>query len=941
MTKTTHPLPSAPPPASHRWIIRLTFVLAMIILPLYAVKTSYKTDYSDFTVYFRTAERFKNHIWGEVYSLGDGTSPFRYAPPFLLFFRPLAEFSLNQAQLIWYFLQYFWFASGFYWIYRTIQLWNPSRALFLTCLSALFILRFCLDTFTIGQVSSLMFLGFSFGLFAWAAGRPVAAAVGIAVPALFKIGPSILFGVYLSGRWRERWWGLATALLMSFCPVAILGVWVYFVSAEGLWNLLWSGWAQIVSMDSVYYDASHYGSQSLKSFLLRLAKIQVLTPAAVHFFYVSLSLSAVLGTLAFWFFRRPVSARGRGLFYSLGIFIGMWVMPETFKYSLTPLAIPAALLLSTIFTDPSRTIRPPDRFTPVALGAGYLFLSLAGKDLIVDWLFFGLQEFSVPFFCTVLLGIATYRAAWRESTGTFSFLPQSTPLGPWPTFPTLERSCEISLLIPIDLKTIYDPRFRPDLFQGQLLARQELLIAHTSARGGAAGYEILLSFYESAVDAHTNAGGNAVFNPNPNTSNIKKIKELVKNLGRVRVLADPVLANRASALRAGFLASSGKYILTSRMDQAGEVPFFKEALSLLHEGHDLVREIRGSHRLDPSTLAFSWRLGAHAFAVQSSPKSLFDLELGLLAQARGYSDRYLPELPRAKLTWWKRWREYLTLIGLYLRLAARYRRGCFKILPPLAKITADDWGLSAGINEGILRLAQLGIVRRVSIMANTPHIEYLLHELRAIPQIELGMHFNLTWGRPSQKNPPADLPFLDGTKFLPSPPRFFFCWFWALITGKGKRSSNFVKAEFRAQLAQLRAAGVNPVHLDGHQHMHQVPGVIDILAHDLREAGIKQVRIPYDSSLWLTPQFPFLILSILARWRLSHYGFKYSSFIYPQMIHFQDHGLLRARLAQNPAAEVIVHPARTNDLDTLEFPDPYTHERVTEFRSLQQLGYNL
>ena len=66
--------------------IALSAVLALITLPLYALKVAEKTDYTDFSVYYRAALRMKLGQWTQIYTLQDGASPFRYSPIFLPFF---------------------------------------------------------------------------------------------------------------------------------------------------------------------------------------------------------------------------------------------------------------------------------------------------------------------------------------------------------------------------------------------------------------------------------------------------------------------------------------------------------------------------------------------------------------------------------------------------------------------------------------------------------------------------------------------------------------------------------------------------------------------------------------------------------------------------------------------------------------------------------------
>ncbi len=181
-------------------IVTFTLAVGVFVLPLYGYKVHLQHDCTDFSVFFRAAERVKNLQWNEIYNLQDGSSPFRYAPPLLPLFRPFAELSIHQAHLVWFFLQYLWFGLGFIFIYQSLRICIRRKArlrtVAVTCLSLLFILRFCLDSFTIGQSSSLLFLGFCLGFYFWIRQHPVKMALSLLIPTVFKIGPGFLYGVF-------------------------------------------------------------------------------------------------------------------------------------------------------------------------------------------------------------------------------------------------------------------------------------------------------------------------------------------------------------------------------------------------------------------------------------------------------------------------------------------------------------------------------------------------------------------------------------------------------------------------------------------------------------------------------------------------------------------------------------------------------------------------
>src|SRR5208283_5323715 len=52
--------------------------------------------------------------------------------------------------------------------------------------------------------------------------------------------------------------------------------------------------------------------------------------------------------------------------------------------------------------------------------------------------------------------------------------------------------------------------------------------------------------------------------------------------------------------------------------------------------------------------------------------------------------------------------------------------------------------------------------------------------------------------------------------------------------------------ELAAQVRRIRAAGLDPSHLDTHKHTHLAPPVLDALVRVAEEFGIRWVRRPFD-----------------------------------------------------------------------------------------------
>ncbi|MGZ6334155.1 MAG: glycosyltransferase family 87 protein, partial [Bdellovibrionota bacterium] len=477
-------------PLPRKLLIAVALIFAAIVLPIYLVKVHQKVDYTDFDVYYRAASRAAAGNWGGIYDPRDGASPYRYMPLFLPLFRPFAGLDLADAHVLWYLIAYLSFVLGFVYLYRTLRLSHVTRptAASVTALSALMILRLCLDTFTSGQVSAVMFLCFMASLYSYCVRRPGRAGAWLLLPTLFKIGPGILYGIFALGPRRIRRPALWTSAAIGTTFAALATLWI------GPWErarALWSGWIGMVRADSSYYDASHYGSQSLKSALLRLANRQVLSLHAAETLHLVIAACGCAALAAFWLFRRPSGARSRALFFALGLFAYMWFMPETFKYSLTPMALPIALLL----TAPKK-----GWLHWLSLASVTATISLAGKDVVGDAIFFPLQKMSLPFLATLLSGITIAVDAWKSSRRAHFLGDERITLGPWPRLPVLVPELEASVLIPL-------PLTRTSLVHPELLAAQVHRLREVLEPRYGEAFEILIIPYgELLSEFHPSLG---------------------------------------------------------------------------------------------------------------------------------------------------------------------------------------------------------------------------------------------------------------------------------------------------------------------------------------------------------------------------------------------------------------------------------------------------
>jgi chitin disaccharide deacetylase len=139
-------------------------------------------------------------------------------------------------------------------------------------------------------------------------------------------------------------------------------------------------------------------------------------------------------------------------------------------------------------------------------------------------------------------------------------------------------------------------------------------------------------------------------------------------------------------------------------------------------------------------------------------------------------------------------------------------------------LCADDYGMTPAVTRGILALLAAGRITATGAMTNMPAWREAARELGAFEgKADLGVHLNLTCGPPL-----TDAEGLVEGGALPKLPSL-------LARGLlGQLPLAAIQAEFNAQLAEFEdRMGRMPDFVDGHQHVHAMPGVRRVLAEVL------------------------------------------------------------------------------------------------------------
>jgi len=232
-------------------------------------------------------------------------------------------------------------------------------------------------------------------------------------------------------------------------------------------------------------------------------------------------------------------------------------------------------------------------------------------------------------------------------------------------------------------------------------------------------------------------------------------------------------------------------------------------------------------------------------------------------------------------------------------------------------LTADDWGFSPAVNEGILELVQMGAINNVALTANMPFLEHKLSELLEQRNCcHFSLHFNIVDG--NSLNPHARTLLSAKTGMFPGLKQQIFRSFSFQL------ESHEVADEFESQLNRLQELGVPVNRINGHQHAHLLPGVMSSIFPVMQRNGLEIARLPLDSDLWLSTKNFLSVLSHLNEVLYPTYRPCFERCYY----HLK-------KLSAHRNCEFLFHPAWKLDFDEFGVSDPYREPRIHEYNILK------
>lgn len=267
-------------------------------------------------------------------------------------------------------------------------------------------------------------------------------------------------------------------------------------------------------------------------------------------------------------------------------------------------------------------------------------------------------------------------------------------------------------------------------------------------------------------------------------------------------------------------------------------------------------------------------------------------------------------------------------------------------------VNADDFGLTEGVNRGIIDGYKSGIISSTTLMANGMAFDSAVVASLEMPSLGVGVHLNLTQGRPVR--PPSEVPSLVTSEGL----------FHSTPMALARRilahrvSPQDVESELRSQIEKIASAGVRITHLDSHKHIHLLPPILTMVVSLAREYRIDCIRLPVEpasSALgplqsgraeWLRVSKQYLLaraLSTLAVCQLkkvAHAGlYRPENFYGLSQTEFLDAAILSKLLRAVPegTSELMCHPGYVDEA-LLQTRTRLRAHRETELKALTAPG---
>lgn len=162
-------------------------------------------------------------------------------------------------------------------------------------------------------------------------------------------------------------------------------------------------------------------------------------------------------------------------------------------------------------------------------------------------------------------------------------------------------------------------------------------------------------------------------------------------------------------------------------------------------------------------------------------------------------------------------------------------------------VNADDFGLTSGVNRGIIEAHTHGIVTSSTLMPSGAKFQDAVDMASRAPRLSVGCHVLLV-----DASPVLDVQQVSSLAFVNSRHNSGTAKFrdslvsFACLAVARRLDENEIEAEITAQIRKLQAVGIQVSHLDSHKHTHMFPAVFRPMLRAAKKCGIRAIRNPFE-----------------------------------------------------------------------------------------------
>ncbi|MBQ8480964.1 MAG: ChbG/HpnK family deacetylase [Alphaproteobacteria bacterium] len=253
---------------------------------------------------------------------------------------------------------------------------------------------------------------------------------------------------------------------------------------------------------------------------------------------------------------------------------------------------------------------------------------------------------------------------------------------------------------------------------------------------------------------------------------------------------------------------------------------------------------------------------------------------------------------------------------------------------------ADDFGISKGVNAAIEQAHKEGILNSTSLMINQKYADEAIEKAKQMPDLEVGLHINLTNENPAAN--PQDIPLLvnkDG-KFKNGFVNLLIMSF--LHPRELKRQAEI---EIRAQIEKYLQSGLKLEHLDSHRHIHLIPVIFKVAEKLGREFKVKRIRIMNENIFNTIRQnrsksylfdggiVKYMLLRFLSWWNGYKSDIYFYTILYTCKISSEQFENVKIPHGYK-AVEIMIHPGRP-DIDKQYLQDVWDGNILSPWRKVE------